>query len=315
MRIPIQRIRRGSAGLLLNVLVLAGCTPSFAQAAAPPIIDMHFHPDPAWDAATFVKLFDELGVAKAGNGAREQGPDTDKVALDFVQQNPDRFFAFGTAGIRGILVKEGEAAWKLESDSIRAALARLGSDLRAGRLKGIGEIHANTESSRPVRRDRFPADSPLMQQLCKLSETYKVPLNVHMDPTDQSVGEMERLLPSNRGCIWVWAHAGSSAQPPLLRQLLQRHSNLHLDLSDRVGPSFNEDRIDDEGQLQAGWKELLEEYQDRIVIGTDRVKPSVKAYSTVIGYWRQVLSQLSPKAAAMIAPRNAERLLRLSSSN
>ena len=315
MRIPIQRIRRGSAVLLVNVLVLAGCTPSFAQAAAPPIIDMHFHPHPAWDLPALVKLFDELGVAKAGNGAREQGSDTDKVALDFVQQNPDRFFAFGFGGIRGILIKEGEPAWKLESDSVREALVRLESDLRAGRIKGIGELHPSTEISQPKRAFRFPADSPLMQYLCKLSEKYKVPLSTHMDATDQSVAEMERLLPSNRNCIWVWAHAGWVAQPPLLRQLLQRHSNLYLELSDRVGPSFNEDRIDDEGQLRPGWKGLLEEYQDRIVIGTDRVKPSVKAYSTVIGYWRQVLSQLSPKAAAMIAHRNAERLLRLSSSN
>lgn len=305
---------RATVLLILFSIAFGAAAQGLTAASKLPIIDMHFHPDPAWDALVFVKLLDELGVAKAGNGAREQGPDTDKVALDFVQQNPDRFFAFGFAGIRGILVEEQEPAWKLETDSIRNALARLESDLRAGKLKGIGEIHANTETSRPMRRDRFPADSPLMQQLCKLSETYQVPLNVHMDSTDQSVGEMERMLSSNRGCIWIWAHSGSFAQPPLLRQLLQRHSNLYLDLSDRVGPTRYEDRIDDEGQLKSGWKDLLEEYQDRIVIGTDRAKPSVKPYSTVIRYWREVLPQLSPQAAAKIAHGNARRLLKLSSS-
>ena len=295
--------------ILPMALPLDAGAQGFTPAAALPIIDTHFHPDPAWDVPTLVKLFDELRVAKAGNGARERGLDTDKVALDFAHQNPDRIFVFGFAGIRGILTKEGEPAWKFESDSVREALVRLESDLRAGKLKGIGELHPNTEISQPKRAFRFPADSPLMQRLCKLSEKYKVPLSVHMDATEQSVAEMERLLPSNRNCIWVWAHAGWFAQPPLLRELLQRHSNLYLELSDRVGPSFNADRIDDEGQLRPGWKELLEEYQDRIVIGTDRVKPSVKAYSTVIGYWRQVFSQLSPKAAAKIAHGNAERLL------
>lgn len=301
--------------ILSLALPLDACAQGSTRPSDPPIIDMHFHPDPAWDMLALVKLFDELGIAKAGNGARERGPDTDRVALDFAQQAPDRIFAFGFAGIRGILLKEGAPAWKLESDSVREALVRLESDLRTGKLKGIGELHPNTEVSQPKRAFRFPADSPLMQYLCKLSEKYQAPLSVHMDATEQSMGEMERLLPSNRACIWVWAHAGWVAQPPLLRELLQRHSNLHLELSDRVGPSFSADRIDDEGELKPGWKELLEEYQDRIVVGTDRVKPSVKAYSTVIGYWRRVFPQLSARAAAKIAHGNAERLLRLSSSN
>lgn len=309
----------GVISALMLLIPMALPSNAYAQgsthAATLPIIDMHFHPDPAWDLPAFVKLFDELGVTKAGNGARERGPDTDKVALDFAQQHPDRIFVFGFGGIRGIIIREGERAWKLESESTRDALVRLESDLRAGKFKGIGEVHPNTEVSQPKRGMRFPADSPLMQHICRLSERYKVPLSVHMDATEQSVGEMERLLPSNRNCIWMWAHAGHFAQPLLLRRVLQTYPNLYLEFSNRVGPSFYADRIDDDGELRPGWKELLEDFQDRVVIGTDRVKPSLNAYSRVIGLWRQVFSQLSPKAAAKIAHGNAERLLRLSPSD
>ncbi len=244
--------------------------PATAHAATLPIINMHFHPDPAWDLPVFVKLFDELGVTKAGNGARDQGPDTDNVALNFARQYPDRIFAFGNGGIRGVIIKEGERAWKLESEAIREALARLEAGLRAGKFKGIGEIHPNTLLSQPDRGRHFPADSPLMQHLCKLSATYGVPLGMHMDATEQSVAEMERLLPSNRKCTWIWLHAGHVAHPPLLRRLMQAHPNLYLEFSQRVGPSFTADRIDDDGELQSGWKELLEDFQDRVVIGTDQ---------------------------------------------
>lgn len=312
-------LRSGVLSALTLIIPLVLLSSAYAQgsthAATLPIIDMHFHPDPAWDLPAFVKLFDELGVTKAGNGARDRGPDTDNVALDFAHQYPDRIFIFGNGGIRGLIIKEGEQAWKLESEAIREALVRLEADLRAGKFKGIGEVHPNTAISDPKRGRHFPADSPLMQHLCKLSATYKVPLSAHMDATEQSVGEMERLLPSSRNCIWMWAHAGHFAQPPLLRRLLQTHPNLYLEFSQRVGPSLYADRIDDDGELRSGWKELLEDFQDRVVIGTDRVKPSLNAYSRVIGLWRQVFSQLSPKAAAKIAHGNSERLLRLSPAN
>ncbi|OGA46432.1 MAG: hypothetical protein A3F74_09800 [Betaproteobacteria bacterium RIFCSPLOWO2_12_FULL_62_58] len=318
-RAMLSLVRSGVISHFALIILLVLPANAYAQgsthAATLPIIDMHFHPDPAWDLTAFVSLFDEVGVTKAGNGARERGPDTDKVALDFALQNPDRIFVFGFGGIRGLINKEGEPAWTLESEAVRKALVSLEADLRAGKLKGIGELHPNTTLSQPKRGGYFPADSPLMQHICRLSSTYKVPLSAHMDATEQSVGEMERLLLSNRNCIWMWAHAGHFAQPPLLRRLLQTHPNLYLELSQRVGPSFYADRIDDDGELRRGWKELLEDFQDRVVIGTDRVKPSLNAYSRVIGLWRQVFSQLSPKAAAKIAHGNAERLLRLSPAN
>ena len=74
-------------GFCVLAIVLASA--SFGTADGPklghsrlPIIDVHFHPAPAWDTYALAKLFDELGVAAAGNGAR----DADAIATKFAQE-------------------------------------------------------------------------------------------------------------------------------------------------------------------------------------------------------------------------------------
>src|SRR3989442_3184946 len=73
--------RLGRLTLLSLVGALLLCSPRFGSVSAQtvPIIDLHFHADQAWDVHALVKLFDELGVAAAGNGARG----SDGMALKF----------------------------------------------------------------------------------------------------------------------------------------------------------------------------------------------------------------------------------------
>jgi hypothetical protein len=164
-----------------------------------------------------------------------------------------------------------------------------------------------------------------MQRLWALSATYQVPLSVHMDATAESVAEMERLLASDRRGIWIWAHTGTYADTPELRRLLQTHSNLYCELSARVptglpgGPPRGLlpiiDQVSIRGadeRLRPVWVELLEEFPDRFVVGTDAGQRTLSTYARIIGIWRQILAQLSPETAAMLAHRNAERLLGLS---
>src|SRR5689334_12700111 len=105
------------------------------------IIDVHFHPAPTWDLYALVKLFDELGVAAAGNGAR----DSDALALKFSQQNPGRFIPFGgNEPIRQVISREGERAWTLQSAAVTDYLVQLETAVREKRYKGIGELVANS---------------------------------------------------------------------------------------------------------------------------------------------------------------------------
>jgi hypothetical protein len=264
-----------------------------------------------------VQLFDELGVARAGNGTGS----SDSITLDYAQRYSGRIIAFaGGLSLRQFF-GEGERSWNLQNPAVLEYLDQLETALRAGQFEAIGELYPNNLTG--GGGSRYPADSPLMQRLWALSATYQVPLSVHMDATEDSVAEMERLLASDRRGIWIWAHTGTFADTPLLRRLLQAHPNLHCELSARLAlrrgaapPAYLlpiREMVNIAGadeRLRPPWKALLEEFPDRFVIGTD-VPASTDIYRVAIDVWRHILEDIPPETAAMLAHRNAERLLRL----
>jgi hypothetical protein len=69
--------------------------------------------------------------------------------------------------------------------------------------------------------------------------------------------------------------------------------------------------MDQAGRLREVWRQLLEEFPDRFVIGTDLSAPSPNGYAALVAFWRTILEQLLPETAANIAHRNAERILAL----
>lgn len=291
-------------------------TPTTDLGASPPIVDLHFHARTevhGLDTEAVLKRLNELGVAIVSNGST--GSDTSASNLD--RKYNGRYLPFAGQGtLRGFIADEGELAWILESQEVREYLEVLEAGLRTGAFRGIGELFVNNLGSHPagITGLRFPADSPLMQRLWALSATYGVPLSVHMEATDDTVAEMERLLVSNRKGTWIWAHAGPFAEPKLLRRLLGAHPNLYLELSGRLSPWSRGIRfpIDDNGELKPSWKTLLEEFPNRFVIGTDRKGQNFLAdFAAYINFWREILKQLSPETAAKLAHQNGERLLRL----
>jgi len=301
------------------VLFRSGASPgaSVAPSDAPkalPIIDMHFHPAPGWDVGALTKLFDELGVAAAGNGAR----DADSIATGFAQRQPGRFVPFGgNEPIRQLTNRLGERAYALQDPAVVEYVDQLEAAVRDKRYRGIGELVANSVHSRSDKAAKYPVDSPLMRRLWAISAKYGVVLSVHMDATPDSLEQMERLLASDRNGTWVWAHSGwlPAAKPALLRQLLHKHPNLFCELSGResIRRFYRGDPIDDNRVLKPEWKALLEELPDRFVIGTDVDPATMAAYAEEVGYWRGILMQLSPATAAKVAHANATRLLKLPS--
>src|SRR5689334_3449616 len=242
---------------VLSSTPLAGAQGPKAPENPLPIVDVHFHPAPTWDTYALTKLFDELGVAAAGNGARE----SDALAAQFARQQPSRFIPFvGNEPIRQLTSREGERAWTLQSAAVVDYLAQLETAVREKRYKGIGELVANSTHSRSDKAAKYPADSPLMRRLWTLSAKYDVPLSVHLDATPDSLEQMERLLASDRAGTWIWAHTGwlPVANPALLRRLLQAHPNLFCELSGResIRRIYRGDPIDNERVLKPDWRAL-----------------------------------------------------------
>ena len=201
--------RRLNVGFVLAcVLSIAGLgsadEPSSKQQALP-IIDVHFHPAPTWDLHALVKLFDELGVAAAGNGAR----DSDALALKFSQQNPSRFIPFGgNEPIRQLISREGERAWTLQSAAATDYLAQLETAVRDKRYQGIGEARSE-QHLQPLGQGsevsgRFAIDAAAVDALgqVRCPSQCASRRDARFPGTD---GTIARLRPHRN---WIWAHTG-----------------------------------------------------------------------------------------------------------
>jgi predicted TIM-barrel fold metal-dependent hydrolase len=285
---------------------VATVVPTAVAVESLPIVDMHFHPDAAWDVDSLLALMDELGVKLAVGGSGGTGSD----ALEFWRAHPDRFVPFaGQDAVRALYLAEGVAVTNFESARTVGQVTRLGEQLDARCWAGIGELFVNTTASHRTGAMRMPADSALMRRLWEMSATYRVPLHVHMDADPASVAEMRRLLASNPNATWIWAHSGWYAQPSQLRELLQAHQSLYLELSfrDELRSFF---AVSEGGRLREEWRALFEEQPERFLLGTDLLPPPTAAkYRDLIVYWRGILQQLTPTTAAKLAHENAERLL------
>ncbi len=314
-----------AAGMIGNHVVtaqqqLAPAKSVEAQSERLPIADLHVHLGPVFwpnlSPQDILLIMDRAGVRWAGNGPA--GPDD--LWFPFLQAAPDRFIPFAGRGpIRRLIQDQGEDAWALRSPEINRVLERLEDTLRAGRFRGIGEIHVNNLESPSPRFQpfRIPADSPLMKRLLALAATYQAPISIHMDAEPTSVEELERLLASNHKGVVIWAHCGwSRGDARLIRKMLAQHPNLFCELSQRDDrPRSNpEERrrlmiTDDGRQLKPEWKGLLEEHSDRFLTGTDSDEPG--QYQGIVDFFRAVLAQLKPEVAKRIAHGNALRLFRL----
>ena len=250
----------------------------------------------------------------AANGSRS----SDELWLQFTRNYPKRFVPFGgQGGLAGFYRTYGQAFWTVQASEMASYLLRLEAELQSGGVKGIGELYVN----KPSTGEHYPADSAIMKRLWALSATYQIPLSVHMDDINasgqDSVTEMESLLASDRKGIWIWAHSGHT-NPSVLRPLLQKHPNLYIELSARLTiygsfyPGTDPFPVEENGILKPAWKELLQEFPDRFVIGTDVPHASIDEYSRAILLWRKVLHQLPLETEQLIAFKNAERLLKIS---
>ena len=73
----------------------------------------------------------------------------------------------------------------------------------------------------------------------------------------------------------------------------------------KLGSAF----LNDEKQLKNEWKEILIEYQDKLLFATDaHKKHRWKKYSKIVRIYRDILNQLPEEVSKKIAYLNAERI-------
>jgi predicted TIM-barrel fold metal-dependent hydrolase len=100
----------------------------------------------------------------------------------------------------------------------------------------------------------------------------------------------------------IWAHTGFSTAVEQVRDFLDKHPALMMELSYRSG-------IAEGGGISPEWRALFARYSDRFLLGSDTwINQRWSSYGSIMTGYRDWLAQLPAEQATRIAYGNAERI-------
>jgi Amidohydrolase len=162
-------------------------------------------------------------------------------------------------------------------------------EYKRGYYKGVGEFHIFGQG----------ANRPLVRQTVDFATERNLFVLAHCDDDALAI-----MLANNPRAKMIWAHTGFSTAVPRVRELLEKHPQLMLELSYRSGiADFNG------GQLSAEWRDLFNRHSDRFLLGSDTwINQRWTDYGQTMAGYRSWLTQLPAEQARRIAHGNAERI-------
>jgi hypothetical protein len=281
-----------------------------------PIADFHFHPGggAGFSPSGAIELMNDTGVKWAGSGVSGGRGVSGRLWEQYSNQMGDRFIPFAGQKEFNYAFLKGGASAMLDpyNPIISKFLQQIENDLETGKVKGVGELFINNmnSNSNPRMRRKVELDAPIFSDLYQLLAKHNAFLTIHMEAHPDSLEQMENLLSSDRNGRILWNHCGSTTSSAAVRTLLASNSNLFCELSFRFMHKKASRNIFLENWIDSGWLELIEDFPDRFLIGTDA--HSNQQYRKYVKVIRSgLLSNLSPSAARKVAHENAQYLFGL----
>ncbi len=246
-----------------------------------PIFDAHIHyKEPAWapyPVESIIELMDKSGVAL---GLVSSSPDEGTIMLwEFAPNRvvPELRPYHGEAGSRNW------TEFPEMSDYLKGRLDRYPHE-------GIGEFHI---------RSRAMWDEDLFRDIIDMAKARDLFLHVHSGA--EPIRWLYGLDPEVK---IIWAHAGLGESAREVYRLMEEFPDLLADTSLREFAILGFD-----GELDPVWKEVIFDFQDRLMVGSDTwVNSQWDNYESIIAANRRWLSKLPCAVAEKIAYRNAERV-------
>ncbi len=190
---------------------------------------------------------------------------------------------------------------------------------------GIGEIMSRHDDLTALTYGEAPhVNGPAFLDVFDLAAEEELPVLVHHNITAQSEerilyrNELEEALAHNRKCNIIWAHIGISRRVEvqnlikIASELLDDHPNLYVDISWLVYDYYFQDRFPDQyidGNNMSDWVALVNKYQDRVLIGTDKVGHWATYPDEVVKYY-ELLDWLEEDVVAKICRKNVLKLIK-----
>jgi len=270
-----------AGALLFTSVALADDQPIGADITDVPIFDAHVHyKEPAWipyPVEKVMELMDGNGVAM---GLVSSTPDEGTIKL--WQYAPNRI----VPELRPYHDDAGSSNWT----SVAGMKEYLQQRLELHPHEGIGEFHIRSQAM---------WNEPLMRDIIAMAKARDIPLHIHSGT--EAIRWVYQLDPSVK---IIWAHAGLGEPPSAIHALMREFPELYADTSLREYAILGDNQ-----DLEPQWQQIIFDFQDRLMIGSDTwVNSQWDHYSAIIESNRRWLSKLPRDVAEKIAYKNAEKL-------
>ena len=188
-----------------------------------------------------------------------------------------------------------------------------------GVFKGIGEVMSRHDDLTNLTTGERPqADHPALFRIFDFAGRFGLPVSIHHniaaispqgEPRDPDyLPELLRAFDEFPDTTFIWCHAGISRRivvdslPAVLASVLAtRRNHVYIDLSWVV---YEDYVLEDLG----AWTELIEQYPDNFMIGSDAVG-RYEGYEDMIRKYDRLLSGLTAGAAEKVARDNLLRIM------
>ena len=299
-------VRRALATLLVGAgLALMSGQRALAADYAGPIFDAHLHyNEEAWNGRTGPYPPTEAVARMQRNGVRaiiaNSRPNTGTHTLAESKET-------GSAGIAVVLFvrvyrnRADYTNWFRDETIYQMVQSELSRGSASGPFRGIGEFHLYESAN---------AKGPVARKLVELAERNNLVLLAHVD--DDAIDLLMAASPSGGQKLrLIWAHTGIGGTPVArVRALLERYPLLVGELSYRPGLTC------EGGRLCPEWRDLMERFPTRFVVGSDTwVNQRWDSYDDIMRGYRVWLGALPPELAQRIAWGNAAGIFGLKPPN
>lgn len=316
-----------------------------------PWIDTHAHPTGIESDCTsqtcvdaVIETMDAYGVRRTillAPPAPAGGLSTEAEAAirTTVAMSPDRFY-YGAGGnqLNAMIHQTPESG--TVSEQMRQDFQQTATELMNGTDAVVfGEtavLHLSYSNEHAF--EEIDADTPLFGLLADLAVANNVPIDLHMDAVQQTLDTpgfytsqsdrnpaqvqenitgLEALLESNRDARIVWVHVGRDTTgqqtAELVDGLLENHANLYIQVHPIFGPLGSPNAmVDRDGVIRTEWLEVLEDYPDRVVLGSDTFYTGTADDGTHLAPFQTFLQQLPGTLATQFGCENPIRIYNLS---